>query len=679
MSDQLEFEFVIDDSDAKKKYDALEKQGTATAQKITDKFSKEDSLGEKKAEKLTSQLKKATPEAENLGASLIQSAAGWALALASVETAIKLIKLPFLGEQLLSIDAQFNRIASDAGLSGGKMAAAFEDAGRGLVDIDDILISATSAIINLGDQASKLPQILELSRRVTATLGGDLKERFEGITRAIETANPRLLRQNGIILDVDRVLKSYASSLGLATSELTQANRQQAILNATLEAGSKKFKDGEGTIKPLTDATTRLKISLGDLVEGFAKLAAVRLQDSGIVGFIEKLAAFTKGQTVSPFQQQARDAAELRGEILKAENQLIRLKEGTAPASTGRFFISVESQIKTVEDRLDSLRKKFQETGASVTPNTEPAPESVDVSGEKNKQTKLTEIQLAAIAARNAAIRVLQDQANAETLALNQQNADNIQDQDQRILIQKSIFGQQLLNLGNQRSDALAQLEARFQSGEIVSEQEFQANRQIILDRSNNEIFKLTSDFTAKQKQQYVSLASTAEAVFKTQLGATFQAFGAALEKGEDAGKAFEKAMIGIFGDIAIQLGNFYIAKGIALSVDPLTPGSGIPLIAAGAALNLLGGVLKAKAGGGGAGATAPSGGGTGGGGGGFTGSTDTFTPNAPEDFRDSTPKTAISVNVNGNILGTSDRSLGLAISEILSEQFSSQGLVLKG
>lgn len=682
MSEQLEFEFVIDDSDAKKKYDALEKQGKDAAKKISDTFAKDDSLGEKKAEKLNKELKNAKPEAESLGTSLVKSAGAWALALASVDTAIKLIKLPFLGEQLLAIDAQFNRIAADAGLSGGKMKDAFEEAGRGLVDIDDLLVSATSAIINLGGEAGKLPQVLELSRRITQTLGGDIQDRFQGIVQAIETGNARLLRQNGIILDVDKVLKDYARSLGLAVGELTQANRQQALLNAALTEGEKKFKDGEGSIKPLTEATTRLKIAVGDVVEGFGKLAAVNLQSSGITGFIERLAQFTKASNLdNPYQQQARDAADLQAQILRLQANISNYKTELAALNpiTAKFFSGpIEAKIFDTTRLLDSLQLKFEALKATVTSATETKGAGTPDAGgapPPKPPPKFTDEQLAALAARNLEVNRLETQANAQSLAAAQQRADGILDQDQRVLIQKSIFGQQLLNEGAQLNNELAALDAKRDTDTAFTTALYNRAREVAIQNSNNRVTALNEEFAKKQKQQWVSLASTAQNVFSTQMGTAFQAFGAALAKGEDAGKAFQNAMIGIFGDIAIQLGNFYIAKGIAISADPLTPGSGIGLIAAGAALNVLGGALKASAGGGSAGSTASAGAG----GGGFTGGTDTLTPTAPEDVQAAEPKTTISVNVNGNILGTSDRSLGLAISEILSDQFSSQGLVLKG
>lgn len=75
-----------------------------------------------------------------------------------------------------------------------------------------------------------------------------------------------------------------------------------------------------------------------------------------------------------------------------------------------------------------------------------------------------------------------------------------------------------------------------------------------------------------------------------------------AIQQGEDAFAAFGKATLSIFGDLAIQLGQFFIINGIA--VEALKALGGAAAIAAGIALVALGTLLKG-AGGGGVGATA--------------------------------------------------------------------------
>lgn len=83
-------------------------------------------------------------------------------------------------------------------------------------------------------------------------------------------------------------------------------------------------------------------------------------------------------------------------------------------------------------------------------------------------------------------------------------------------------------------------------------------------------------------------------------LSAGFQAIGAAIASGQDPIKAAGQAILSVFGSIMSQLGASMIASGVAMLAaqvaisNPFT--SGLGLIAAGAALSILGGAIGAFA-----------------------------------------------------------------------------------
>lgn len=98
-------------------------------------------------------------------------------------------------------------------------------------------------------------------------------------------------------------------------------------------------------------------------------------------------------------------------------------------------------------------------------------------------------------------------------------------------------------------------------------------------------------------------ISKKAEFDVKTRIGqgisSAIQQTVSAIQNGEDAFAAFGKATISIFGDLAIQLGQFFIINGIA--VEALKALGGAAAIAAGIALIALGTLLKGAGGGGGA------------------------------------------------------------------------------
>ncbi len=171
-------------------------------------------------------------------------------------------------------------------------------------------------------------------------------------------------------------------------------------------------------------------------------------------------------------------------------------------------------------------------------------------------------------------------------------------------------------------------------------------------------------------------VGKTMYTVMVTGVSNTFAAVGAALVKGEDVFAAFGKAILGMFGDMALQLGSFYLALGVAnLFLNPVAAAA---QIGGGLALLTIGGALKALAGGGGGGQTttaSPSGGG-----GGFAQTDNSLQEQEPEfanlsEANEAQEKTSVIVNVQGNILDR--RQTGLELADALNDAFGSNGVTV--
>jgi hypothetical protein len=143
-----------------------------------------------------------------------------------------------------------------------------------------------------------------------------------------------------------------------------------------------------------------------------------------------------------------------------------------------------------------------------------------------------------------------------------------------------------------------------------------------------------------------------------------------AMLQGQNAFAAFAKGALAVFGDLAIQLGTFFIVNGIA--IDALKAISGLGAVAAGIALVALGTVMKSLGGAGGSAAGAGLGAGGGadfGGGGGVNAGSAGFSSETEERKE---PATNVTVVVQGNILDR--RQTGLEIAEVIQETMGSNG-----
>lgn len=169
---------------------------------------------------------------------------------------------------------------------------------------------------------------------------------------------------------------------------------------------------------------------------------------------------------------------------------------------------------------------------------------------------------------------------------------------------------------------------------------------------------------------------SLREGVIKV-ISVAAQTIGASLVKGSVAFEDFGKSVLGIIGDLAIQIGTTLLSIGLGIdalktSLSTLTGGFAI---AAGLALIAVGGLLKAVGGGGlgvstpGGVVAAPAGGGV------------TAEPlNPASDIAQNEPvkpSTQVAVNIQGNVFDTQET--GLRIVDILNSAFDQQGVVVTG
>lgn len=151
-----------------------------------------------------------------------------------------------------------------------------------------------------------------------------------------------------------------------------------------------------------------------------------------------------------------------------------------------------------------------------------------------------------------------------------------------------------------------------------------------------------------------------------------FASMGKAIVKGQNVMAAFGGAILSTLGSIAIQMGQFYIAAGLATMF--LNPASGLGMILAGGALATLGGVLQAL-GSGGETPAAGGGGGTTGADGTSTSGGNLFGVQTPDSER-AAPQTGVQVVVQGNVFDS--KETGLQIANILNESFDTNGTIVR-
>ena len=275
-----------------------------------------------------------------------------------------------IGEENNRIAATFKRFATDSGLDADRLKEKIAGIAEGFVDLEDVLPRAGEAVLALGKNANRLPEILALARNIGVQTGRDVTQVFEELTKGIENQNIKLLRNNSIRLDGDRVLQEYAKSHGLVVAQLSEAAKQQAFLNAALEQGNKKFGEVGAQAAPIQGGIKKLELAFDDLKDSIAAVV-----NSGLGGFFASVISGTASATraVADFFTPTKEEADMTlEERIKATTQLLGdLSQQLSRAKIDAPYLTeqLNKQVLDANTKLMSLtaaQKALEEQSAKA-------------------------------------------------------------------------------------------------------------------------------------------------------------------------------------------------------------------------------------------------------------------------------------------------------------------------
>lgn len=623
------------------------------------------------------------PDAKAAKLSLTDIAAGYFLVTQAIDKVAAAGKaaLDFVlrGEAEIKLEQRFRSLAEQANITADVIEGKLTKAARGLLEDDELFQLGSSAFIRIGENAEKLPEVLEAARKSYKVFGGEVTSNAEAIITATETGNKRALRSVGLYTDLDKAVKDYAQRLGTVPALLTEQQTQQARLNAILETADTRFKNVSAEANTISDQYKRAGVSIKEFVDELAKASA---QSSG--GFFKSLFSgtaefFDRIKDTTIVSTQANNISELRKqvEILNKRNE--ELRESTRNLDKDSFLYGATVQGNTLaiqknDMALESLKKRQEELrelqrvqGVNASPaagggdekkDAEQTAEFIRRRTELVNKVKELEAQRtqAEVASAQERFNVLQNESNFNFNAVQSQAAlDTLTDlqnkqRNEAFLVEKA----NLEKFYNENGINDAALRAQ---GREALESSHEAK--LIQIKKNAEDQKLK----IQKKSNDIALQGTQQA-----LGNLASLQQSSVKELAEVGKAAALAQATIDGYVAVQ-GAFKVGNTIG---GPLLGGAFAAAAAAAAAVNI---AKIAAVGGGGGGSSFSAGGGSSGSGGGFDSPSSPITDFVPaDDVNPQGPQTSVAVTVQGNVLD--NRETGLYIAEVLREQFDN-GLVV--
>lgn len=575
--------------------------------------------------KFTKEALSAKGQIEAIGSSenlsgLLEGLASASMAIGLVGVAALALKVTmdqvFRGEEIEKQNKLFESLTGNIGISGEALKQNMLEAAHGMASLEDIVQSSNRAIVTLGENASRLPEIMELSTKMAEAFGGTATEKFDQLTFAIASGSTRMLKANGIIIDVDKALRDYAMSLGVTKDALTEAGRQQAIMNAVLEYGEKKFKDVSTEAQYAIDVWQQLKVTLKSFADEVSQV-------------FEKLF----GNTLKTGLQYINNTFSVLTFLVK------RYKgELTEAAEEQKMFSdeAIASNQKVEAARVESNKKSTREI---MVDRHKEAEESIKLESELNK-----------IRLENNKMRI-ETATSMDELERARKDRQLLEDDEFFLKKRKIEEDYETGKIPNKevRDAMLEELEAQHQERMLehrrMAEAENERMDENRLRSAENTFDGIGRAAEVSARRANASLNNFGKTgmmvmgVIQKRGAEAFEMFGkAAVDHSMTASQIMKHFFLNALADMAEAQGKLYLAAGL---VDPSK-------LAAGAALLVLAGALRAMSGGGGAS--------FGGGGGGYSGGDIGGAYSAADQPRaQAEEKKSVTVQIQGDFLNTEE------------------------
>lgn len=552
----------------------------------------------------TSLGESAGPEALISGLTSIGAVAGTVgLAIFAIKKSIDLV---VEGEGINKINKQFETLAMNAGLAGNALKEGLVKAAGGMIDDTDLLKAANKSIIEMGSNASKLPQILELARKATKVMGGDAVQNFEAISQAIATGSTRALKNMGIIVDSERALKDYANATGQAVGELTQFGKQQALMNAVLAKGNEAFGDVKAGGESAGGAIKEMSVIMENLKEAFIltfeKVAGPTVRS--FLGSMKNMAKDFKTFIASNFGEgleQAEASVERFGVKIKEVEEKIKLLEknpfsknpwGSQAAEIDRLKSKLIEYQKVVDDnqvKVDEFKAKNEQADAEASlkkADTQTTDNLKYIENERKFQQDILALRMQAVASQMQMatdVDVYEDLRKQRKLILEEEYQNQVKQ------IRENMKGHAAATdaaVSAAYADHIAKMKALDQDLDSQHKKvwdNYQKQSGSAMDQVGRG-FRSRMEQDRLQMNDFGALGAGVYDSFKTHATNAFVAVG---EGSKSMGDAMRDMVLGVISDEAIARGSVMMMTGI-FPPNPVQIGAGAALVA-------FGGFLKSK------------------------------------------------------------------------------------
>jgi len=196
----------------------------------------------------------------------------WLKAAGAVYGVIKAWDVAKLAARAKQEQASFRNLSASYGVNANKIIADLKRASGQAIDTMTLIQKAGTAMM-MGIAPDKLSRLMAIARATSRQTGQTVSKSFEDIALAVGRQSKMILDNLGIIVNTQEANEKYAKSLNKTAAQLTDAEKKQAFLNATLEAGEEimgrlgnQGTTAAETFERVSAAAKDIKLAVGTLL-----------------------------------------------------------------------------------------------------------------------------------------------------------------------------------------------------------------------------------------------------------------------------------------------------------------------------------------------------------------------------------------------------------------------------
>ena len=170
-----------------------------------------------------------------------------------------------LSAKFEGIERGFNNLAKSTGFT-AQAFDKFKQATDGTIGSVELMTQANNAmLLGITDSEDQMAEMFDIAQRLAQALGQDTRFGIESLVTGMGRQSKLMLDNLGIMIDVEKANKDYAKTLRKSASDLTDQEKKQAFVNATMESARGLVEDlGEEQLTT-NDAMNQAQASFGDL------------------------------------------------------------------------------------------------------------------------------------------------------------------------------------------------------------------------------------------------------------------------------------------------------------------------------------------------------------------------------------------------------------------------------